>query len=217
MLVKVRLCAYRFFSVVCHVKYYEKKHVKVFSLERLPLFKNLRFHQPPGSKKNALISSTVIVRIAFEPLKIINGGLSHSIMREKIGQNLLPREDSLFLKNLVLDLLGPKKMIKSLAQYLSNYHVCPYELFPYICHVRYHEKITPQFCSPEKLAFFQKLVFSITPWLLQKWYYTFHSNCQNICCTLTKCPLRFGTLDIANEKAKVFCHREDSFYWKVCF
>ena len=116
MLVKAPLCAYRFFAVVCHVKYYEKKQVKVFFTWKIASFQKFAFSSTSWVQKNAIIKSTIIVRIAFEPLQIINGGLSHSIMREKMGQKLLPREDSLFLKNLVLDFLGPKETVISLAQ-----------------------------------------------------------------------------------------------------
>ena len=102
-----------------------KSRLKFFFTWKIASFQKFVFSSTSWVHKNALIGSSVIVRIASEPLQIINGGLSHSIIREKIGQNILPREDSLFLKNLVLDLLGLKKMIISLAQNWSENHVCP--------------------------------------------------------------------------------------------
>ena len=79
--------------------------------------------------------------------------------RRKKGQNLLPREHSVLLNNLVLELLGPKEMIISLAHYLSEKHVCPYDLFHDICHIRYYEREYATFFSLKILHFFQKLVF----------------------------------------------------------
>ena len=106
---------------------------------------------------NALISSTVK---KFEPFQIIPGCLSHSRMREKIGENLFPREDSLFLKNLVLDLLGPKEMIESLAHYLSEKHVCPYDVFHDICHIRYYDRKYATFFFLEIIALSSKTFVS---------------------------------------------------------
>ena len=83
---------------------------------KIASFQKFVFSSISWVQKNAIIKSTVIVRIAFEPLQIIKGGLSHSIMRGKKGRKLLPREDSLFLKNLVLDVIGPKETVISLAQ-----------------------------------------------------------------------------------------------------
>ena len=83
-------------------------------------------------------------------------------MREKIGQNILPREDSLFFKSLVLDFLGPKEMIISLAQYLSKNLVYSYKLFPEVFHARYYqEKWAKNFCHRENLYFFKRLFLSI--------------------------------------------------------
>ena len=51
-------------------------------------FKNFCFQQPLGSCRKGLITSTAIVLILFGPVLIFPWGLSHSIVREKIGQNL---------------------------------------------------------------------------------------------------------------------------------
>ena len=150
------------------------------------------------------MTSTVFVRICFRPLQNVPWCLSCSIKREEIGQFFCQRKDIVFLNSLILDFLGLKKMIFSLAQYLSENHVRPYELFLDLCHVRYYEKKHDIIFFPENFVFFQKLVFSTTSYLLQKWYCNFHSKCQNTCFTLTNSLLRFVKLDIANEKAKVF-------------
>ena len=106
--------------------------------------------------KNALISSIVIVRNTFEPLQIIPWCLSHSIMREKKVNSLCHEKIAFFLKYLVLDLLGPKEMIKSLAHYLSEKHVCPYDLFHDICLIRYYERKYATIFFPENFTFFSK-------------------------------------------------------------
>ena len=67
----------------------EKLEHNFSSLELSPFFfENLCFEQPLSSKKNAPISTTVVVRIACQTLQNIPGGLLHSIIREKSGQNL---------------------------------------------------------------------------------------------------------------------------------
>ena len=83
MLVKVPLFPYGLFSVVFHAKNYEKKQFKFFFTWKIAFFQKFVFSSTSWVHKNALISSRVIVRIASEPLQIINVGLSHSIMREE--------------------------------------------------------------------------------------------------------------------------------------
>ena len=90
-----------------------------FSLETMPLQKFV-FSTTPWVLKNAIISSTVIVRITFEPLQTTPGRLLHSVIRKKGAKVFYHREDSLFLKILVLDFLGPEEMMKSRAQFLSK-------------------------------------------------------------------------------------------------
>ena len=58
-----------------------------------------------------------------------------------MGQKILSSWKQLFFEMFVsIDLLGPKEKILSFAQYLPNYHVDPFKLFPNICLVRLHEK-----------------------------------------------------------------------------
>ena len=64
-------------------------------------FKNLCFQQPLRCYRNDLITSAVIVRIPFGPLQIVPWGVSHSIIREKRGQNLFfSGKFAFFFKNL---------------------------------------------------------------------------------------------------------------------
>ena len=54
-------------------------------------------------------------------------------------------------------------------------------------------------------------MFSTNSQVLKKCSYKFYSNCQNSLWPLTKCPLRFVTLDITRK------NRPQYFYhWKVC-
>ena len=125
-----------YFLLFVMLKTKRKNRLKFFFSLKIASFQKFVFPSTSWVHKNALITTTGIVRNTFEILQIIPEGLPHSIMQEKMGQNLLPREDILFLKKLVLDLLGPKEMIISLAQNLSKNHVCPYELCHDICHIR---------------------------------------------------------------------------------
>ena len=74
-------------------------------------FKNFCFQQPLRCYRNNLVTSKKFVRDFCGPLQIVAWGSSHSIMRERIGQNLffagrLPY----FSENCVYNnLLGPKK------------------------------------------------------------------------------------------------------------
>ena len=45
-------------------------------------------------------------------------------------------ETDVCLKNLFINLLGPKEMISSFEQYLSNNLVYTFKLFPEVCHTR---------------------------------------------------------------------------------
>ena len=59
------------------------------------------FQQPLRCYRNDLAASTVIVKIPCEAWQVVPGGLSHTKMREKIGQNLLFTEKiASFLKKL---------------------------------------------------------------------------------------------------------------------
>ena len=131
------------------------------SLERLPFYSKICvLKQPLTCYRNDLITSTVSVGIPFEPLQIVFWGLSHSIKGEKIGQTFCHREDSLFLKNLVIEVLGPEETILMPAENLAKYLVSPFKLFPDVFHVRQYEKKAANFFLLKRLPLFQKLVFS---------------------------------------------------------
>ena len=55
-------------------------------------FQKVVFSTTPKVLKNALIGSTVNVRIPFGPLQIVLWCLSHSIIRENIGHNFFSLE-----------------------------------------------------------------------------------------------------------------------------
>ena len=52
-------------------------------------FKNLCFQQPVRTRRNALVSSAVIVKLACGPSQIVSCGLSHSMVKGKMGQKPL--------------------------------------------------------------------------------------------------------------------------------
>ena len=77
-------------------------------------FGNLCFQQHLRCSRNDLITSTVIVRILFCPLQTVPWGVSHSILREKIGQNLFFTGKVAFFysKFCVLNnILGPEEVV----------------------------------------------------------------------------------------------------------
>ena len=63
--------------------------------------------------KNDHMTSTVSVRILFGPLRNVLRGLSHSILREKVGPNIFFHlKEALFSKNFVFNNISAlKKMI----------------------------------------------------------------------------------------------------------
>ena len=91
----------------------EKKAKNISSLERLPFFKKFCFQQPPRCYRTDLVTSTVIAKKPWEPLRMVPWGLSHSIIGEKIGQNLFfTGKTGFFFKIFVFNKpLGPKEMI----------------------------------------------------------------------------------------------------------
>ena len=74
----------------CHTRECEKKQAKnFFSLESLPFFfKSLCFQQLLRCYRINAVTSWVIVKKLCWPEKGVKWGLSHSRMRQKIGQNL---------------------------------------------------------------------------------------------------------------------------------
>ena len=92
----------------------EKKAKTFFSLERLLFFSKLCvFQQLLRCYRSDVITSTVIVGIPFEPLQIVPWGLSHSIIRERMGQNNFLLERLLFFQKFVFfnNFLGVTEVI----------------------------------------------------------------------------------------------------------
>ena len=77
----------------------EKKAKTFSSLERLPFFsKHCVFQQLLSCYRSDVITSTVNVGKPFEPLQIVPWGFSHSIIRERKGQNNFLLERLLFFQ-----------------------------------------------------------------------------------------------------------------------
>ena len=80
-----------------------------------------------------------------------------------MGQKFCHREESLFLKSLVIEIFGPKETILLPVQYLAKYLVCPHKLFPDGFHVpQYEKKVVKMFFYWKDWLFFQKFLFPIT-------------------------------------------------------
>ena len=63
--------------------------------------------------------------------------------------------------------------------------------------------------------FFQKIVFSTTSYVLKNWSYEDQSNCHDTLRTLTKCRLKFVTLDSTREnRPKLFLHCKVTFFFQ---
>ena len=76
-------------------------------------FKNFCFQQPLRCYRNGLVTSAVKVKIPGGPLQIVPWGLSHSIMRKRLGEiHFFAGRLPYFSENCVYNnLLGPKEMI----------------------------------------------------------------------------------------------------------
>ena len=92
--------------------------------------------------RNDLITSIVVVRRPFGPLQVVPWDLSHSIKREKTGQNLLSPEEILLLEKFASRLLYVLKNLSfsglhNTSQITFWTHI---KMFYDYCHVRYYEK-----------------------------------------------------------------------------
>ena len=156
---------YKLSPEVCHTGDLEKKLAKIFSsLEKLFFSKHCVFNQHLRCHGNDLITSTVTIKLHVGPLQIVSWGLSHSITPEKNVKFFCHWKDIVFFgKNVVLDFLGPKEKILSLAQYLLNYLVCPYKLFLHIFNARYYQEKWANNFSYREISFFSNcLIISTT-------------------------------------------------------
>ena len=57
-------------------------------------------------------------------------------------------------------------------------------------------------------------MFSTTSKVLKKWFYNFHSNCQNSLSSLLNSPMRFFTLDITRRKSQNFYSLETLLFFR---
>ena len=127
---------------------------------------------------------------------------------------------AIVLQNLVVDFLGPKRMIIQLAQYLSKIRVYPGKLFLDVCQVRWYEKKNCRnFFSLERLpSFLQNFCFQQPP----RCYRHDLKKSPVIVRGLLdpyNLPLRFVTLDSGRKKTpKLFFNGSVTFrFKKLCF
>ena len=123
---------------------------------------------------------------------------------------------AIVLQNLVVEFLGPKRMIIQLAQYLSKIRVYPEKLFPDVCHARWYEKKIGQ-----NISFARKITFFYTSFCFQQ-----PLRCYRIDLVTSQVivrrlldynlPLSFVTLDNARKnRPKSFLHWARCFFSKV--
>ena len=151
--------SFKLFTDVCHARCYQQKRgQKLFFTGKIVFLKHCVFNQHLRCHGNDLITSTVTVKLHVGPLQIVSWGLSHSIIPEKNVKFFCNWKDIVFFwKNVVLDFLGPKEKILSLAQYLLNYPVCPYKLFLHIFNVRYYQEKWANNFSYREISFFRNV------------------------------------------------------------
>ena len=157
----------------------------------------------------------MIVRSLFGPLWIIPWGRSHSIMPEKIGQNLFfTGKTAFFFQSLCLkqpfrcyriDLLTSTVIVGKPCRPLYFVHWG-------LSHSIMPEKVGQILFFTGKFAFFfRKIVFSTTSPVIQKWSCNLHSSCQKTLWILINCFMRLVTLDNARKNRPLSFLR-----WKVC-
>ena len=145
-------------------------------------------------------------------------------MREKTGQKLFfTGKNAIFFENLCFqqplrfyrnDLVTSTVIVKSPCG--------PLWIIPWgVSHSIIGEQLGHKLFFTGKFAFFfQKIVFSTTSPVLQKWSCNFHSSCQNTLWILINCFLRLVTLDSARKKqANIFSSLESMHFSfeNLCF
>ena len=75
----------------------------------------------------------------MEPYKLFLEVCHIRYCKEKGAKIICHRENLFFETFLSIDLLGPKKMINTLAQYMSKNIVDPHKLLFDVCHTRFWE------------------------------------------------------------------------------
>ena len=184
-------------------------------------FKELSFQQPLRSWRNDLITSIVSVRLVSGPSKTVPWGLSHSIMKGRIGHKLFfTGKFAFFPKNCVFNnLLAPKELILYFPQYLTEYLMEIYKLFPKVCHNWWnHERLAKNFCHHENSKF--RKISCYRPLTSQrKNFINWKIIVKQTLWTIKTCILTFVIFDIKRKKgAKSFLHWKDClFFQKVVF
>ena len=133
----------------------------------------------------------------------VPGGLSNSIVREKVGQIFFFTGKFAFFSKKVCFQQPFRSYRNKLITCVKFVNILDlYKVFVDIFRVWCHEKNGPQYFFYWKVCFFSRFfVFNnLLGVARKKWSYNFHSFCQITFCTLTNRPLRFLKLD--NRKKK---------------
>ena len=137
------LDSYELFLDICHVRYYEKKWVTKFFTGKCHFLQKCVFSTTSMCYRSDLTTSTVFVRIPFRHLHIVPWGVSHSITREEIGQNLFFTGKVAFFSSKICvfnNLLGPIELILFLPQQMPEHLVALINSFLRFFYTRYYEK-----------------------------------------------------------------------------
>ena len=98
------------------------------------------FNNHLRSRRTDLKTFKVFVWIPRGPLKIVSWGLSDSTKRRKWAKTFYHCEISCFEMFVSVDLVDPKELILSIAQYLLRNFVDAYKLVPDVSHTRGYKK-----------------------------------------------------------------------------
>ena len=116
-----------------------------------------------GKKEMILYFAPQMPKYLVEPNIKVIACPSQWVTWEKLTKIFVFGTIAIVLQNLVVEFLGPKRMLIQLAQYLSKIRVYPGKLFLDVCQVRWYEKkICRNFFSLERLPFLHKFLFSTT-------------------------------------------------------
>ena len=223
-------CRKTFWSLTnCHLSfvtfdYTRKKGQNFFSLERLPFFSKLCVSQQLlRCYRSDVITSTVIVGISFGPLQNVPWGLSHSIIPKKNAKIFFSLESlPFFSKNCFPQ---PLRFFKIWSYYFrSETQITSWTLTK--CCLRFvildnsiiGEKEAKIFFSLEKLPFFSKFCVFKQP--LRCHRIDLISSTVIVGLSFGPLPIVFWGLShsiILEKNRPNFCHRAESFFWKVWF
>ena len=201
---------YKNFLEACHTRYYET--ISFFHWKDCLFFRFLCFQQPVRCYRNYLSTSQVNARIPVPPH---NFSPDVFFIRQNYKKNrplsFLHWRACLFLLEILClqqhfrswrkNFVFCKMIVKTTCGLLEVVAWC-------LSYSIKREKLVNWFFSLEWLPFFQKVVFSKTSKVLQKWSYNFHSNCQINFLTLEKCSQKFVALDKSRKIGQNFSSLE---------